>query len=123
MWFAYVGFTSEGANRKDEVRKFLEMATLTKGLDHKNILPLVGVCAEEGYVPLVLYSYCEEGSVHSFLDRYKFSPERQQVCVCACVVRDCECVLLDAGVLLLQCARVYVLAYVCVCMHTCFQNI
>ena len=87
MWCAYVGFTSEGANRKDEVRKFLEMATLTKGLDHKNILPLVGVCAEEGYVPLVLYPYCEEGSVHSFLDRYKFSPERQQVCVCMCCAR------------------------------------
>lgn len=87
-----VGFTSEGANRKDEVRKFLEMATLMKGLDHKNILPLVGVCAEEGYVPLVLYPYSEEGSVHSFLDRYKFSPERQQVRLCMCCVRLRVCV-------------------------------
>ena len=96
-----VGFTSEGANRKEEVRKFLETATLMKGLDHNNILPLVGVCAEEGYVPLVLYPYCEQGSVHSFLEKYKYSPETvsQQtylsvVCVSVCVcahAHTCTC--------------------------------
>ena len=80
------------------MRKFLELATLMKGLDHINILPLVGVCVEEGYVPLVLYPHCEEGSVHSFLERSKFSPERQQVCKKKCVLCDmASCVSLCAG--------------------------
>ena len=113
MWcpLSCVGFSSEGANRKHEVRKFLELATLMKGLDHINILPLVGVCVEEGYVPLVLYPHCEEGSVHSFLERSKFSPERQQVCKKKCVLCDmASCVLLHAGRLYMEHVHVCVQA-------------
>ena len=110
-----VGFSSEGANRKHEVRKFLELATLMKGLDHINILPLVGVCVEEGYVPLVLYPHCEEGSVHSFLERCKFSPERRQVRKKRmCAMRYCKlCVVACRKAVQWTCACV------CVCVCVC----
>jgi serine/threonine protein kinase len=67
------GFTEEGANRKEEVTQFIEQATLTKGLNHNNILRLVGLCAEDGYVPLVLYPYCEHGNMQSFLEKCRLS--------------------------------------------------
>ena len=98
------------------MRKFLEQATLMKGLDHINILPLVGVCVEEGYVPLVLYPHCEEGSVHSFLERCKFSSERRQVRKKGCVLCDvARCVSLHAGKLYSGHVRVCVCVCVCVC--------
>ena len=91
-----------------------------KGLDHINILPLVGVCVEEGYVPLVLYPHCEEGSVHSFLERCKFSPERQQVRKKECVLCDvARCVSLHAG--RLYSGHVRVCVYVCA--SRCFWGI
>ena len=67
------GFKPENGKKMEDVAKFLHNASLTKGLHHNNVLRLVGVCAEEGYVPLVLYEWCNNGNLHHYLEQCRLS--------------------------------------------------
>lgn len=46
-------------SRRDEVVRFLEAATLMKGIKHRNIVPVLRVSVEDNYVPLVIYPMVE----------------------------------------------------------------
>jgi serine/threonine protein kinase len=51
-------------SRRDEVVRFVEAATLLKGIQHRHILPVLRVSVEDNYVPLVIYPMVEHGDMY-----------------------------------------------------------
>ena len=68
-----LGITDEG-NRREEVAKFIEQATLLQGLEHPNVLPVLGLSVEDGVVPIVLYPSTEYGNLQIFMERSRLTP-------------------------------------------------
>lgn len=55
-----------------DVEKFLREGVMMRGLDHRNVLPLIGMCVdsrvEEGHSsPLIILPYMENGDLRTFL--------------------------------------------------------
>ena len=65
----------EGYGHHNEIAKFLEHATLLRGLEHPNIATVLRVSAEDNLIPLVLYPIVEYGNMHNFLTFCRMSPE------------------------------------------------
>ena len=51
-------------SRREEVVRFLEAATLLKGISHPHIVPVLRVSVEDGYVPLVVYPMLQHPDMH-----------------------------------------------------------
>lgn len=68
-----IGFKKQYGHR-DEITKFLETATLLRGVDHPNIHSLLRVSAEDNYVPLVVYPIMEYGNLQQFLVLSRITP-------------------------------------------------
>ena len=50
--------------RRDEVVRFLEAATLMKGIQYVHILPVLHVSVEDNYVPLAVYRTVQHGDMY-----------------------------------------------------------
>ena len=68
-----LGFQKQYGHR-DEITKFLECATLMRGMEHPNILSILGVSVEDDYVPIVVYPIMEYGNLHQFLALCRMAP-------------------------------------------------
>lgn len=55
------------SGKRDEIAKFLEHATLLRGIEHPNIQSVLCVSVEDNYVPLVVYPMVEYGNMHDVL--------------------------------------------------------
>lgn len=64
----------EGGRRED-ITRFIDQASLMQGLEHPNILQVMGISLEDNCVPIVIYPISEYGNLHSFLELYRVSPE------------------------------------------------
>ena len=76
---------SEGG-RRDDVARFLDQATLMHGLDHANILVILGLSLENNCIPIVISPLAEYGNLHRFLELSRLDPSasplnvRHQAC-------------------------------------------
>jgi hypothetical protein len=70
--------TAERARREDIVR-FIEQTSFMQGLEHSNILPLMGLSIENNCVPIALYPFTEYGNLHVFLELCRIMPEQSQL--------------------------------------------
>lgn len=60
-----IGFP-EGS-RRDEVIRFIEAATLMKGIQHPHIMSLLRISLEDNYVPLVVYPMVQHGDMYRII--------------------------------------------------------
>ena len=60
-----VGF-GEGS-RREEIVRFLEAATLLRGVQHHHVLPLLRISVKDNYVSLVVYPLVQYGDMHSVM--------------------------------------------------------
>ena len=60
----------------DEIAKFLEHATLLRGIEHPNIQSVLCVSVEDNCVPLVVYPMVEYGNMHDVLLSCRLSPDQ-----------------------------------------------
>ena len=74
--------------RRDEVVRFLETATLMKGIQHDNILPVLRISVEDNYVPLVIYPTVEYGNMHRLM-MLASDPEHNALPVSILYIRTC----------------------------------
>ena len=51
-------------SRREEVVRFLEAATLMKGIQHRHIVPVLRVSVEDNAVPLVVYPMVQYGDMY-----------------------------------------------------------
>ena len=100
-----LGVTEDGS-RRDQVAKFIEQATLLQGLEHPNILAVLGVSVEDNVVPIVLYPISEHGNLHIFMERCRVNPHE-------CPLHVSVCVYMNVYMLLLFC----LLLFVCLLVH------
>lgn len=55
---------------RDDIEKFLREGVMMRGLDHKNVLSLVGVCVEDDDLrksPLIVLPFMQKGDLRTFL--------------------------------------------------------
>nr|AAL74247.2 gla-like protein [Halocynthia roretzi] len=55
---------------KDDIEKFLREGVMMRGLDHKNVLALIGVCVEDDDMrrsPLIVLPFMKHGDLRTFL--------------------------------------------------------
>ena len=64
------------SGKRDEIAKFLEHATLLRGIEHPNIQSVLCVSVEDNYVPLVVYPMVEYGNMHDVLLSCRLSPDQ-----------------------------------------------
>lgn len=83
--FSSPGFQKQYGHR-DEVTKFLEQATLLRGLDHPNIHSLFRVSVEDNFNPLVVYPIVEYGNLHQFLILCRMTPNDSPLSVSHMIV-------------------------------------
>ena len=55
----------------EEVSEFLDQATLLRGISHRNVLSVMGLCSDNHQAPIVIYSYPSIGSLHTFLTAHR----------------------------------------------------
>ena len=67
------GVTDDGS-RRDQIAKFIEQATLLQGLEHDNILPVLGLSVEDNVIPIVIYPTTEYGNLQIFMERTQLTP-------------------------------------------------
>ena len=63
------GVTDDGS-RRDQIAKFIEQATLLQGLEHDNILPVLGLSVEDNVIPIVIYPTTEYGNLQIFMEHH-----------------------------------------------------
>ena len=63
------------SGKRDEIAKFLEHATLLRGIEHPNIQSVLCVSVEDNYVPLVVYPMVEYGNMHDILLSCRLTPD------------------------------------------------
>ena len=63
------------SGKRDEIAKFLEHATLLRGIEHPNIQSVLCVSVEDNYVPLVVYPMVEFGNMHDVLLSCRLTPD------------------------------------------------
>ena len=71
--FAPLGFQNQYGHC-DEITKFLEHATLLKGVDHPNVQSFLHLSVEDNYVPIVAYPIMEYGNLQQFLALCRMAP-------------------------------------------------
>lgn len=89
-----LGFPEGG--KRDEIVRFLENATLMKGIQHPNILPVLRVSVEDNCMPLVVYPMVQYGDMHSIM-KLANDPDHSKLpvstlfafCLCVCVGTWC----------------------------------
>ena len=81
--------------RREDVSRFIEQTTLMHRMEHKNILPLLGLSVEDNCVPIALYPFTEYGNLHVFLELSRLMPEESPLNVSA----DCLLLLIDSSFL------------------------
>ena len=54
-------------SRREEVVRFLEAATLMKGIQHRHIVPVLRVSVEDNAVPLVVYPMVQYGDMYRIM--------------------------------------------------------
>lgn len=64
----------EAGGRMEDTAKFLETATLLRGVEHRYVLSVLRVSVEDHLVPIVVYPIVEYGSLHSFLTLARLNP-------------------------------------------------
>ena len=69
----HAGFQKQYGHR-DEITRFLECATLLRGMDHPHLHSLLRVSVEDNHVPLVVYPIMEYGNLHQFLTLCRMTP-------------------------------------------------
>ena len=72
VWLFYSGLSEGG--RRDDVARFLDQATLMQGLDHANILMILGLSLEDNCIPIVISPLTEYGNLHRFLELCRLDP-------------------------------------------------
>lgn len=60
--------------RMEDTAKFLETATLLRGVEHEYVLSVLRVSVEDNLVPIVVYPIVEYGSMHNFLTLSRLNP-------------------------------------------------
>ena len=81
-----IGFPD--GSRRDEVVRFLEAATLMKGIQHPHILSVLRVSLEDNYVPLVIYPMVQHGDMHRVI-KLAADPEHSVLPVSLIYMRTC----------------------------------
>lgn len=61
--------------RREDITRFIEKATLMQGLEHPNVLPVLGMSLEDCCIPIILYPIVEYGNMHNFIELYRVSPQ------------------------------------------------
>ena len=72
MGVFYTGLSEGG--RRDDVARFLDQATLMHGLDHANILMILGLSLEDNCIPIVISPLTEYGNLQRFLELCRLDP-------------------------------------------------
>lgn len=93
-----LGFPEGG--KRDEIVRFLENATLMKGIQHPNILTVLRVSVEDNLMPLVVYPMVQYGDMHSIM-KLANDPNHSRLPVSA----------------------LFACSLVCVCAWTCNQEL
>ena len=55
--------------------KFIEQVLSLQGLEHTNVMKVIGMSVEDDCMPLGIYPMMEYGNLHSFLELARVSPE------------------------------------------------
>ena len=95
MYFC-VGFPEGG--KRDEIVRFLENATLMKGIQHPNILPVLRVSVEDNCMPLVVYPMVQYGDMHGIM-KLANDPDHSQLPVSSLLSLLFVCMCMDMCVL------------------------
>lgn len=70
-------FVKTVTNQASQIQVSLLMAEgmMMLGMNHKSILPLIGLCTDDPHHPMLLYPYMSQGNLKKFLHKCKFASE------------------------------------------------
>ena len=72
--FSFIAGLGDRGHR-DYISHFIDLTTSMQGLDHPNILPLLGLSIEDNCVPIALYPLTEYGNLHFALEMCRLMPD------------------------------------------------
>ena len=77
-WFIFSYPKSSGlgeGSHRDNILRFIEQVLSLQGLEHNNVMSIIGMSVEDNCIPLGIYPMMEYGNLHSFLELSRVSPE------------------------------------------------